>query len=786
MNGAENNENSSKMKNSIKNNITSAFLLLTGVLTACSTTSNLPEGEVLYTGINKMVIAHEDKSDHGTDAETEMYAALEAAPNGSFMGSSTLKTPFPIGLWVYNGFVKSQEEGGLSKWIFNTFAKQPVLISSVNPTLRATMASNALQNFGYFRSSVSSEVVPDKKNPKKAKVNYFIDMQKPYLLDSIAYVNFPDSLMRLIQSTRANTNLKSGDAFSVINLDAERTRLATVFQNHGYYYAKADYMTYKADTVARPWHVQLHMEPIAMADIPARALHTWKIGKVDVNLRKSANQRLRDTLTMRQLTAHYRGDKIPVRKGPLLHAVRFRPGNPYALDNASETQERLSQLGIFSSVEYHYTPQDTTAACNTLDVLIDAILDKPISAELEADMRTKSNGQIGPELSLSVSKKNFFLGGETFSVSANGSYEWQTQRAAGVKASKVNSYELGLTASMDFPRLLFPGQTKSHSRHQRSTTFKLGVNELHRAGFFDILSFTGEATYNWQSTRTKKISFSPVRLTYSKLQSTTAKFDSIMQKNNFLYLSMNDQFIPAMSITYTSDDKVRAKRTHTWWQTSFTESGNLVAGAYLLAGNKWSTKNKKLLNNPFAQFLKITSELHKTFRVGEKNELATRVMGGAIWTFGNSSVAPYSEQFYVGGANSIRAFTVRGIGPGGYRGDNTSYLDQTGDIKFEANAEFRFNLVGSFNGAVFLDAGNVWLMHKDEERPDAHFSLRTCWDQIALGTGVGLRYDMEFLVLRLDLGIGLHNPYQTGKSGYYNIPNFKDSMSLHFAIGYPF
>jgi outer membrane protein assembly factor BamA len=161
-------------------------------------------------------------------------------------------------------------------------------------------------------------------------------------------------------------------------------------------------------------------------------------------------------------------------------------------------------------------------------------------------------------------------------------------------------------------------------------------------------------------------------------------------------------------------------------------------------------------------------------------------MGGVIWTYGNSNVAPYSEQFYVGGANSIRAYTVRGIGPGGYHGNNTNYMDQTGDIKFEANAEYRFNLVGSFNGAVFLDAGNVWMMKNDEERPGAKFNLKDCWDQIALGTGFGLRYDMEFLVLRLDLGIALHSPYKTSKSGYYNIPDFKDAMSLHFAIGYPF
>ena len=161
---------------------------------------------------------------------------------------------------------------------------------------------------------------------------------------------------------------------------------------------------------------------------------------------------------------------------------------------------------------------------------------------------------------------------------------------------------------------------------------------------------------------------------------------------------------------------------------------------------------------------------------------------GVIWAYGNSERAPYSEQFYVGGANSIRAFAVRSIGPGKYVAPTTTYayLDQTGDIKLEANLEYRFNLFGSLYGATFLDAGNIWLLKKDETRPDSEFKPTTFFKQLATGTGVGLRYDLEFLVLRFDLGVALHVPYDTGKSGYYNIPKFRDGLGFHFAIGYPF
>ena len=208
-----------------------------------------------------------------------------------------------------------------------------------------------------------------------------------------------------------------------------------------------------------------------------------------------------------------------------------------------------------------------------------------------------------------------------------------------------------------------------------------------------------------------------------------------------------------------------------------------------MAGKSFKEKNKNLMGNPFSQFAKLSTELRYTFNISRRQSLAMRVMGGIAYAYGNASVVPYSEQFYVGGANSIRAFTIRSIGPGRYHSDEDnqySYIDQTGDVKFEANIEYRFNIFGDLHGAVFLDAGNVWLVRPDEARPGAEFTLKKFYENIALGTGFGLRYDLDILVLRLDMGIGLHAPYDTGKDGYYNIPSFGKGLGFHFAIGYPF
>ena len=205
----------------------------------------------------------------------------------------------------------------------------------------------------------------------------------------------------------------------------------------------------------------------------------------------------------------------------------------------------------------------------------------------------------------------------------------------------------------------------------------------------------------------------------------------------------------------------------------------------MVAGKKWDAKDKKMFKNPFAQYLKLETDFRKTWQVGDHSQLVAHLNGGVIWAYGNSTYAPYSEQFYVGGANSIRAFNVRSIGPGAYFTDKAkiSFMDQTGDIKLLANLEYRPRLFGNLYGAVFLDAGNIWALKDDGVRENSQFKIKNVLKQTALGTGIGIRYDLDFFVLRLDWGIGLHVPY---KNGLYNMSGFGNSQSIHFAIGYPF
>ena len=762
--------------------------LLCVLLSACSTTKNLPEGETLYTGIGKLEVVNEDKTLAGVTALTEVEAALAYAPNNAILGSSSLRWPVPFGLWVYNAFEKYQNKKGVGRWIFDHLGKSPVLMSSVNGETRAKVATNLLRDYGYFNGSVSYQEVPQ-KNPKEAKVNYVIDMAQPYFLDSIAYLKYPHYADSLIQSTRSQSVLKSGENFSVIKLEEERQRLSNLLRNHGYYYYRPEFTTYRADTLQKSGYVGLQVVP--RKGMPAEAKKQYYIGNTSVYLTGYDNEPPIDTLRFRTMTLYYSGKKPGIRPNALMRNVFFRKGELFSQDRQTFTQEAIARMGVFRYSEFRYEPKDTTANGDTLNVNMYATFDKPYNAELELNVTTKSTDQTGPGAVFKITRNNYQRMGANLSFEVRGSYEWQTNSNVEGNSSKLNSYELGTSLSLDFPRLILPWKDTDllRSRYQQKTSFKLYGNLLNRARFFNMLSFGGNVTYDFRKSRTWKHSVTPFQLTFNTLMSTTERFDSITAGNPSLALSLGDQFIPSMNYTFTYDN-ARLKRDYQlWWENSITSAGNVTSLLYAALGEGLGEKNKKLMGTPFAQFLKLTSEVRTLFKVGEKQHIAARLMGGVLWAYGNQTIAPYSEQFYIGGANSLRAFTVRSLGPGTYNpGKNTKYgyLDQTGDIKLEANVEYRFPLFGDLYGATFLDAGNVWLMRKDESRPGGEFTLKNFVKSVALNTGAGIRYDLTFLVIRLDLGIALHVPYETGKSGYYNIPKFKDGLGLHFAIGYPF
>lgn len=735
-------------------------------------------------------------------AKQEVEAVLSYAPNGALFGSSSLTTPWKFGLWTYNRYVASHTLFG--RWMFRVFAEAPILVSNVAPQTRVKVANNTLHNFGYFRSRVDYELIAQ-SNPKKAKIAYHVRPGELFHLDSIDYRNFEpiaDSLLRLTQRDRL---LRRGDAFNTKNLTDEQTRIETLMRNNGFYYYAAAHTTYEADTIAHPGFVQLRVAPDPRRTPAAR--RPWYIGRTYVNIRNLDHSPLDGELNTADYTFAYPGTIIPLRPGMWRRAIAHRRGARYSLADQKSTFERLYAMGVFSGLDIDYAPRDTAATCDTLDLYINAIMGRAYDAAFEMNATLKSNQQVGPGVSYELSKNNAFRGGETVAWKLFGSYEWQTGGGRNGGNSLLNSFEIGTQLSFKFPRLLVPWSVSGRRRrgyrsaalpqrqqfhlHQQqpvvgSTTFAVNADWRNRSSFFQLVSVGGNLTYRWYRHPRYTHELALLNLEYNRILNTSSAFDSITSANPALFVSMRNQFIPSLDYTFTYRSRASSRHPK-WMQFTLKEAGNLLSAAYAAFGQSPTQRDKHLLGSPFAQFVKATAEYRYARTLSPRLRLATRLFAGAVYSYGNSSRAPYSEQFYVGGANSVRAFSVRTVGPGGYYapGSRYSYIDQTGDFKLEGNVELRAHLFGSLHGAVFLDAGNVWLIKPDPLRPNAALTAANL-RRVAVGTGAGLRYDLQFIVLRFDVGIGLHAPYSTGKTGFYNLPKFSDGLAYHFAIGYPF
>ena len=744
------------------------ILIGVSLLAACSTTKHLPEGEILYIGQRPTLVDNPQPTSVGETALEEVEAALAKAPNNSLLGSTSVRIPFPLGLWVYNGFQKYEK--GLGRWIFNRFAAEPVLLSGVNPDIRTQAATNLLHDYGYFQGKVTHQVLPHAKDSLKARVQYSVNMGRPYFIDTVDYRGFSSRTMAILKLSRRRSLISPGEQFNVPDLDGERTRISNLLRNVGCYYFRPDYLTYQADTTLVPGHVSLRLVPVA--GMPEVAEKPFRLGRKSFHLLGKNGEAPNDSLVYK--------DSAGISRQRSARSL-------YSLYRQTRVQERLANVGIFKYTEIQYVPRDSALVNDTLDVHVIASLDKPYDAELDFNVKMKSNNQTGPGAAFTLTKNNVFGGGEKWNVELKGSYEWATGKNS---SSAMNSYELGVATSLIFPRVVFPRMGGNEYDFPATTTFRLYADQVNRARYYKLLAFGGNATYDFQPKPTSKHSFTPFRLTFNVLRDPTAEFQQLQEENPALYVSLRNQFIPAMEYTYTFDNSAGGRRRRPiWWQTTLTSAGNVTSLIYRVLGQPFSEEGKELLGVPFAQFLKVNTELRYNHRIDRNNSLAARAAVGVIWSYGNATTAPYTEQFYVGGANSVRAFAARNIGPGGYPADDNdtySFINHVGDIRFEANLEYRFRIISDLHGAVFLDAGNVWLMRRDPSRPGGEFRLKDFPKQIALGTGVGIRYDLDFLVFRLDWGIALHEPYDTGKSGYYNVRKFMDGTALHFAIGYPF
>lgn len=757
---------------------TAIAAVLALLVSSCSTTSKLRPGETLYTGVKKLSYTS-DSTKIESSVKSQIFSAINVKPNNPLY-SPYYRTPFPIGLWVYNHW--DSKSTGFKGWLYKKLVSYPVLISRVRPDTRVQMINTLLQDNGYFDSEASYELHYKDSTQKKAKISYDVHVKEPYRISRVMYLNDSTHVGHLIDSVAmANTYFRAGSRYCLDSLNMVRINIANVLRNNGYYYYRPEYIEYRADSVEQKRRIALQM--VEAPNLPPEAHEQFVANEVWVAVRGTAENVTPDTVITRNCTI-VRMEPVRVKNNLITSNITWRKGRPFRVSSMDRMQMRLSRTGVFSDIDMQVEPLDSVNADGKrlMNVKIACKLDAPYEVKFEVQGTSKSNSYIGPGLNLSISHKNVWGAGEQLSAKFRAGYEWLT--SGGGAGGNTNSYEFGGEVSLALQRLLAPAFVDRSRRYVNWTRFSLSGSILNRPSYFKMMQLGGKIAWEWHANRHSLNEFIPFKLTYTKLLSRTEKFESAIAGNPALALSFQNVFIPMMQYSYTYDNTFGPNEITL--NTSVSEAGNLFSGIWRVCGVKGT---KKMLGTPFSQFVKAQAQVVWKRYFGEESCIAGRVFVGAAHAYGNSSEVPFSEQFYVGGANSVRAFAVRSIGPGRYAPEARtvySFYDQTGTFKFETNWEYRFPLFSYFKGAVFVDAGNVWLLKEDPYRPGGKLTAKSFFKDLAVGTGIGLRFDMQMLVVRADLAFAIHAPYDTGKSGYYNIRRFKDGLAFHLAIGYPF
>lgn len=765
------------------------YVVCSLLLAACSTTRRLPEGEYLYTGVKRIEAVAADTLPVPGEVQAAVNATLEVPPNAALLGSAYHRFP-PVGLWLYN-WLYTERETGLRHWLWNTFKSDPVLLSQVNPPLRVKAARLAMADEGYFGGEVECDTVFSRRRPREARLAYTLRYPHVKRLSDVRFMPSPSpEVDSLIRATSGASLLVPGRRFSAAALEGEKARIADLLHAHGYYYYKPQYLRLLADSTLTPDGISLrvYLEPAEAG----RDLRRAVVDSVAYTLDYGGGLPPTAFDTLGFMTIGYRG-RLWMRPAVLRRQVPFRRGAPYHPQLATTTKARLARLNVFryTDVAYEALPAVPGDTLSHLLMRIAATYSPPWTSALEFRALTKDNHQTGPGMSLQLQRRNLFGGGELLAAELTAGYEWATgHRAYASSDGLLNSYEFGLKTSLTIPKLDLPRRLVRVDRtYPTSTTYSLSAGTTRRSGFFQMMRAAAEVRYDFYTTATRQHSIAPLKLAYTHLVHTSARFDSIAAQNRVLQQSFANQFIPKLEYTYTYDNRSRRSRlAQQWLQVTLAEAGGLVDAFLGVVGNRRPQGRRQLMWQPFSQFLKATADLRNYLQLTPRLTLATRLYGGIVYAYGNSDVVPFSEQFYIGGAGSLRGFSIRSLGPGSFApgAGPYGYMDQTGDVKLEAGAELRFPLLGDLKGALFADAGNIWTLRSEASRPGGQFRGDRFWREIATDVGLGLRYDLGMLVVRFDVGIPLHDPTE-GTVPYYNVRGaFLRNLGYHLAVGYPF
>ena len=406
--------------------------------------------------------------------------------------------------------------------------------------------------------------------------------------------------------------------------------------------------------------------------------------------------------------------------------------------------------------------------------------------QLEVDLVANSNNFLGPQFSINFLNRNAMRGAERLKINLHGAFETQVNGTD----QPVNSFEFGIETGFYLPRFISPFRVKTRTGFPEQTGFEIAYSYLHRPQFFTLNSFRFSYGYEWERNAKHRHQLKPIEVNRVNLLDTTTDFEELLQSNIFLQQSYEEQFILGTNYTYFYTPPSQTASSYSF-RGNVDFSGNLANIAQNIFGE--GNEPGEIFGQTYSQFARLEAEWRFKYKIDRRNQLHSRLLLGAGFSYGNSTVLPYVKQFFSGGSSSLRAFRARSVGPGSYAiPDSLIFRDQGGDIRFELNSEYRFDIVGIFKGALFVDIGNIWTREQDPSRPGAQFNS-SFLKELAVGTGIGLRMDADFFVFRLDLGLPLRKPFlDEGERWVIDEIDFgssswrQDNLILNVAIGYPF
>lgn len=754
--------------------------LLLWMTASCSVSKFIPEGEYL---LDDVKVVSDDKAVKPSD----ISGYNRQNPNSSWF--SLVKVPMHI---------YSLSGTDTTRWINRFIQKlgdKPVIFDEEAAERSREDMQSALHNMGYMQADVR---LRKETRKKKLRLKYLVHPGPAYRISHWDY-DIQDDSVRRYMAGYASQLMHEGMRFDVNTLDQERQQMTNHLQDRGFYRFNKEYVTCTADTVRGTHLVDLTFH-IAPYDATSHTTHArYRIGEVNVVTDFDMTRAMRQDFA-RFDSLHYKGLNIFYRERPFLKPevlsqnIAITPDSFYSDSHLQHTRSSLGRLHAIKYTDIRF--QEDAADSTRLDchVLLSRNKVNSFSAELEG---TNSAGDLGAAASLSYQNRNLFNGSELFTFKVRGAYEAVT----GLQGySNENYVEYGVEASINFPRFLFPF-ISAEVRQRTQATSEIGIqfNSQERPEFGRrAASVTWGYRWTYKRKWQHRVDVLDLNYVYMPWISSTFReeyLDNPENSNSILRYNYENLLImkAGYGFTYHSDGRESRTASNNSYSIRFNieSSGNLLyAFSHMLNATRNEDHQYTVANIAYAQYIKTDIDFTKSFRIDHRNSIVFHVGMGVAYPYGNSRILPFEKRYFSGGANSVRGWSVRRLGPGSFAGNdrNIDFINQSGDIKLDLNLEYRTKLFWKLNGAFFVDAGNIWTIRDYEEQPGGAFRFDSFYKQIAVSYGLGLRFDFDYFILRFDAGMKAVNPaYRNSKEHYPLIhPDFGRDFAFHFAVGYPF